>query len=132
MQVNTGQTGKVCHNVTQGGIVDRLVNYVLTHRRGKVFRGMSPEAVREELETLPLVYASDTQGNIVGIVVYEPQPGNTLFIKRLLATSKGAIREFLAKAREMFPGYTMAAMRRDKPVTYTNTPRFMHLLEAMT
>jgi hypothetical protein len=114
-------------------MIDRLLRFVLKHRRGKVFRGMDANAIREELATTPLVYATDPQGNVLGLVVYEPNPKTqTLFIKRLLTITKGVIRHFLEKARAWYPGFTLEARRYEKQVTYSRTPRFMHLLERFT
>jgi hypothetical protein len=114
-------------------LLDSLLRFVLKHRRNKVFRGMDANAIREELATTPLVYATDTQGNVLGLVVYEPNPKTqTLFIKRLLTITKGVVREFLAKAKAWFPGYTLEARRYERHTVYQNTPRFMHLLERLS
>jgi hypothetical protein len=114
-------------------MLDRLLRFVLKHRKGKVFRGMDANAIREELATTPLVYATDTQGNVLGLVVYEPNPhSKTLFIKRLLCITRGVVKEFLARAKAWFPGYTLEARRYERHTVYSNTPRFMTLLEKLT
>lgn len=113
-------------------MLNKLVDFVVAHRRRRVFMGMSASDVRRELESLPVVFSTDGKGQVNGIVVYEPDPSTeTLFIRRILTNGRGIIAQFLAKAGEYFPGYTMVARRHGRVVNY-NTPRFMHLLARLT
>lgn len=113
--------------------MEALVDFVLKHRRGKVFKDMSEDEVRYELARERLVYATGPKGEVIGLVVYRADhERRMLFIRRLLTTSRGVIRHFTAKAREWYPGFTLAARRREQPVTYERTPRLLHLLEKMT
>lgn len=112
--------------------VEDAVNYVLKHRKNKVFRGLSPEQIRglivNAAEKREFVTVESPEGLCGVLVARADHDKKELFIKHVLTTARGALKAMLVKFHEWYPGWTLAALRRNKPVRY-NTPRLVHLLE---
>lgn len=76
-------------------------------------------------------YTRNPDTNRLNGVIFISQPdtvNRTLHIEHILCTERDALRNFIERFHILFPGYTLKANRRDKPVTYVNTPRLCKLL----
>jgi hypothetical protein len=116
--------------------IQDAVDFVLTYRCNKVFRGMSPEriaaAVTAAIEAGSFGYTRDERGSLTGICVAVASPSEKrLHVKHVLTIVPGAIRQLLEVFHRNFDGWTITAHRRGRFITYTNTPRLVQKLEAI-
>jgi hypothetical protein len=115
--------------------IDNAIAYVLKHRGHKVFKRWDKDRLYAELlhaaHTRQLVHVDDAEGNVVGLILTEARPHKReLFVREVLCTKPGALKEMLAKFHEWYEGWTIAAMRGGRRVVY-DTPRFIRKLEAL-
>lgn len=107
-----------------------IVDFVMLHRKNKVFRGMDERQIAQTLATAGEVLVStDDAGRITGVIVAAPEhERQRLHIKHVLTIAPEAIRKMLKAFHAMYDGWTITGKRRGRFVVY-NTPRLVHLLE---
>jgi hypothetical protein len=111
-----------------------VVDFVLAHRRNKVFKGMDENriavAVQQAINAGSFGYTFDESGNLMGVCVATPDRiSRRLHVKHILAIAPGAVGKMLQTFHTFFDGWTITAHRRGKFVTYNRTPRLCQLLE---
>lgn len=106
---------------------DECIQFVLDHRRDKVFKGFTPENIFETIRQAAYKGAfcyviDEDSGKLVGIVAGEPHEDiKQLHITHILCIKRGVMREMLKQFEKHFSGWTITATRYGEKVIYTNT-----------
>src|SRR5437868_8121710 len=103
--------------------VQDVVDFALMHRKNKVFRGMSPEAigatVARSIDDGGFGWTTDAAGRLLGIVVATPSKiEKRLHVSHILTIERGVIAKLLESYRKFYDGWTITAHRHDRPVVY--------------
>lgn len=108
---------------------DECIQFVLKHRKDKVFRDFSPEQIFETVKQAAYkgafcyVIDEDTE-ELVGILTAEPYPEiKQLHVTHILCTKRGAMRQMLKQFEKYYSGWTLTATRRGERVIYKDTQR---------
>lgn len=110
-----------------------LVDYVLKNRKGNAFRNYDEHTIasgiKRAADSRTLLYSCRDDGSLCGIIVcVEDESAKTMNVQDLLTTERWVLPKFVLYFREHFPGYKLAALRRDKPVIYNKTPELCNKL----
>lgn len=110
-------------------VIEKCTDFVLEHRKKKAFVGWSKKEIYDTLFyamcNQVMLYGTDEQGNIVGVVHGVVDHKEKLFhVVNALAIRDGIFRTFVDRYTHMFPEYRLQGMRFDKLKVY-NTPRFI-------
>lgn len=113
--------------------VEDAVDFAMTYRRNKVFRGMDEHqiarVIADAIKVNGFAWVTDPEGRITGMVVSTPEYSTKrLHVKHVLALSKDAFLRLLEVFKENYTGWTITAKRRGRFMVY-RTPRLVHLLE---
>ena len=96
-----------------------LYEFVMANKSDKTFIGYSDMRIagmlKEGLDAGTLFYATSPDNKIVGMIlaIKDPVTG-VLFVTENLSMSLSNLKMFARKAREMFKGYKLEAMRHGK------------------
>lgn len=94
--------------------LDKVVEYIINHKRGKAFIGYREENIREELEEAYrnncLEVSHDDEGNINGVIVAEPR----IHIKQILTSNKGILYKLCYIMNLKFAGIKWQGFRDGK------------------
>ena len=113
--------------------VEDIFKWVLKHRKNKVFRRMTNGEILSRICSSCLlgriIVATNTKGEIEGVIIYEIPREKTLYILHLLATTKQAFKHFARIYQQCFQDFTIEADRYDEFIQYKNTRRLINLIQ---
>ena len=99
-----------------------LVDFVMEHRKDKVFTDMDKMEVASKLHEyiqIDSLYYAVSEGKITGMILADIDFDNkVLFVTENLALSLLNMRNFARKAAVEYPGFKIDGLRHDKPITY--------------
>jgi len=99
-----------------------LIDFVMLNRTNKCFIGYSKEQVAGmiiyALSNNLLYYATDSLGNINGMILAKIEDERTLWIEENLAMSLSNLKAFALKAKEQFPNYSFEGFKCRKSRKY--------------
>lgn len=99
-----------------------LVEFVMEHRKDKVFTDMNKMQVASKLykyTQINSLYYAVSEGKITGMILADIDFDNKiLFVTENLALTLLNMRNFARKAAIEYPGFKIDGLRHDKPITY--------------
>ena len=109
-----------------------LIQFVLRNRRGKAFKGWTPQQIGWRIERAlnngGLAMAVNDKGAIVGLCCATPDhEKKVLHVDEILTTWPQALSGIIQKYKQWFDGFEITARRRGKQKLY-RTGRLVHLL----
>lgn len=120
-------------DIKQHLIVGDLVEFVLKHRKGKVWLGWTREQLAQEIALAAnrnsLSFIAKADGTVEGLVVFEEAPSYKLIhINNILTIRKGIIKLFCMAFKSRYPGWDIQGNRRDYLVRYKDTTKLIDKL----
>jgi len=102
--------------------VGQLIDFVMLNRKDKCFHDYSKEEVAgmiiQALSNNLLYYATDSLGNISGMILAKQEDEKTLWIEENLAITLSNLKAFAIKAKEQFPNYSFEGFKCRKSRKY--------------
>jgi hypothetical protein len=114
--------------------LENVVEFILEHRKNKVFKGFTREQIAlacvDSLEEEAFLVDVDfNTGKIYGVVLGRQAPAyKLLHICHILTISPGVIKRFVAEFKKRFPDWDLQANRHDNLIRYKNTPKLCERL----
>ena len=114
--------------------IGQMLDWVMEHRKGKVFKGYTrgevAAALQEGVESNTLWYVSAPCGKIVGMILFTKlTKPKVLFVIENMAMSVKTLGVFAKRAKQEYPGWNIEGMRHDTHRKF-NTSKLYRKLQA--
>ena len=119
-------------DLTLNELVEKLVSFIILNRKNKAFEGWPEDkirlAMRQAMYNQSLLWCSNETGQIVGVVFGDANHLNkSFYVVGILTTDPRAIKQFVVRFDQMFPGYSLEGWRMNG-IRYYNTPKLISRL----
>ena len=109
-----------------------MADWILARRGTKVFKDYSKEqlvySLTEAVKDNTVYYEATPDDRILGMILaVKLESRKVLFVVENLATNLRILSRFAQKAKEMYPGWTIEAIRHNKLRKF-NTPKLFNKL----